>query len=293
MQSLYRIVAQRYHARVLCTIISGTCLLLLVFSTLWLWPVLVFGALTLVGLVDYLQPRHAIRRNYPVLAHFRFFFEYIRPEIRQYFIEADPDQLPRARAQRSIIHRRLKQALDKRPFGTQLKLYAPHYEWINHSIAPVHIESHDFRITVVGAACTRPYSASMFNISAMSFGAFSANAILALDAGVKRAACRWAPTAYRRRGTRPSPRRSNCANSRAASWSASSSRSAIPGNGSPSSRPCRKPASRTNSQWSTATKVAPAPHRRSSQTTSARRKFRSAGHHAEPARIKNAFNPRC
>ncbi len=186
LQSLDKIVPQRYHAWALCGILAGVCLLLLAFSTLWLWPALVFGALTLVGLVDYLQPRQAIRRNYPVLAHFRFFFEYIRPEIRQYFIEADSEELPFSRAQRSIIYQRSKQALDKRPFGTQLNLYEPHYEWINHSIAPVHIESHDFRITVGGSACTRPYSASVFNISAMSFGALSANAILALNEGARR-----------------------------------------------------------------------------------------------------------
>ena len=186
LQSLDRIVPQRYHAWALCALLTGCCLALLAFSALWLWPALVFGALTLIGLVDFLQPRQAIRRNYPVLAHFRFFFEYIRPEIRQYFIEADSEELPFSRAQRSIIYQRSKQALDKRPFGTQLNLYEPHYEWINHSIAPVHIESHDFRITVGGPACTRPYAASVFNISAMSFGALSANAILALNEGAKR-----------------------------------------------------------------------------------------------------------
>jgi glutamate synthase domain-containing protein 2 len=136
LQSLNRILPQRYHAWALCAILAAACLLLLRFSSFWLWPALVFGLLALVGLVDYLQPRQAIRRNYPVLAHFRFFFEYIRPEIRQYFIEADSEELPFSRAQRSIIYQRSKQALDKRPFGTQLNLYEPHYEWINHSIAP-------------------------------------------------------------------------------------------------------------------------------------------------------------
>ena len=106
LQSLDRIIPQRYHAWVLCALLTGACLLLLPLSGLWLWPGLVFGALTLVGLIDYLQPRQAIRRNYPVLAHFRFFFEYIRPEIRQYFIEADSEELPFSRAQRSIIYQR-------------------------------------------------------------------------------------------------------------------------------------------------------------------------------------------
>ncbi len=186
LHSLDNIVAQRYWTWIICAILTALCLALLSLSTLWFWPALVCGGLTLVGLFDFLQPRQAIRRNYPVLAHFRFFFEYIRPEIRQYFIEADSDELPFSRAQRSIVYQRSKQALDKRPFGTQLNVYEPHYEWINHSIAPAHIESHDFRIDIGGPGCTKPYSASVFNISAMSFGALSANAILALNEGAKR-----------------------------------------------------------------------------------------------------------
>jgi len=124
--------------------------------------------------------------QYPVIAHFRFFFEYIRPEIRQYFIEADTDHTPFSRAQRSIIYQRAKGVVDKRPFGTQMDFYEPHYEWINHSIAPVDIASHDFRIAIGEGRVAKPYSASVFNISAMSFGALSANAILALNEGAKR-----------------------------------------------------------------------------------------------------------
>jgi glutamate synthase domain-containing protein 2 len=183
---LENIVPQRYWAWSICAILCAICLALLSLSMLWLWPALICGALTLIGLADFLQARQSIRRNYPVLAHFRFFFEYIRPEIRQYFMEADSEELPFSRAQRSIIYQRSKHALDKRPFGTQLNVYEPHYEWINHSMAPAHIDSHDFRITVGGPACTQPYSASVFNISAMSFGALSSRAILALNEGAKR-----------------------------------------------------------------------------------------------------------
>jgi len=186
LAKLDRIVPQRYHGWAACILLASACASLGFLSPLWLWPAMGFGALALVGLVDFLQPRQAIRRNYPVLAHFRFFFEYIRPEIRQYFIEADSEELPFSRAQRSIVYQRSKQALDKRPFGTQLDLYQPHYEWINHSIAPAHIEDHDFRIEVGSPACGKPYSASVFNISAMSFGALSANAILALNEGARR-----------------------------------------------------------------------------------------------------------
>ncbi len=145
-----------------------------------------FAALVLVGLRDLTQSRQAIRRNYPLLSHFRFFFERIRPEIRQYLLEDDTEELPFSRVQRSIVYQRAKNEVDKRPFGTQLDVYAAQYEWINHSIAPTDPPTHDFRITIGGERCAKPYSASVFNISAMSFGALSANAIRALNAGAKR-----------------------------------------------------------------------------------------------------------
>ena len=180
------ILPQRYWAWAICVAASVVSGALLAWSSWWIWPALVFGFLGLVGVFDYTQDRQSIRRNYPVLAHLRFFFEYIRPEIRQYFLESDTEELPYSRSQRSIIYQRAKGVADKRPFGTQLNVYQPHYEWINHSMAPVDIAHHDFRIDVGGPACTQPYSASVFNISAMSFGALSANAILALNAGAQR-----------------------------------------------------------------------------------------------------------
>ena len=180
------ILPQRYWAWAICLTASVVSGALLVWSSWWIWPALAFGFLGLVGVFDYTQDRQSIRRNYPVLAHLRFFFEYIRPEIRQYFLESDTEELPYSRSQRSIIYQRAKGVADKRPFGTQLNVYQPHYEWINHSMAPVDIAHHDFRIDVGGPACTQPYSASVFNISAMSFGALSANAILALNAGAQR-----------------------------------------------------------------------------------------------------------
>jgi glutamate synthase domain-containing protein 2 len=152
------------------------------------WLVAVSGALALVGLVDLLQTRQALRRNYPILAHFRYFFESIRPEIRQYFLEDDTAAAPFSRNQRSIVYQRAKQDTDKRPFGTQLDVYAAGYEWINHSIAPAAIADPDFRIEIGNHPdCPRaqPYRASVFNISAMSFGSLSANAILALNGGAR------------------------------------------------------------------------------------------------------------
>jgi glutamate synthase domain-containing protein 2 len=142
------------------------------------------AALTIVGITDLLQTRRALRRNYPIMAHFRFFFEAIRPEMRQYFFEDDRDASPFSRNQRSIVYQRAKKEIDKRPFGTQLDLYQAGYEWINHSIQPAPVPSHDFRMTI-GEGRAQPYNASVFNISAMSFGALSANAILALNAGAK------------------------------------------------------------------------------------------------------------
>ncbi len=144
------------------------------------WPAL---ALTLLGVRDLLQTRHSIRRNYPILGHLRFFFEFIRPELRQYIVESDTEARPFSRNQRSVVYQRAKGELDKVPFGTQLDLYEAGNEWITHSMAPAPVQPHDFRVPVGGPACSLPYAASVFNISALSFGALSANAILALNRG--------------------------------------------------------------------------------------------------------------
>jgi glutamate synthase domain-containing protein 2 len=148
------------------------------------WTVLA-AALAALGVHDVVQSRHSILRNYPILAHARFLFEMIRPEIRQYLIESDTDAVPFSRQQRAIVYQRAKQALDKRPFGTQIDVYAAGFEWINHSISPAPVADPDFRLSIGGPACRQPYDASVFNISAMSFGALSANAILALNRGAK------------------------------------------------------------------------------------------------------------
>ncbi|CAN5711870.1 FMN-binding glutamate synthase family protein [soil metagenome] len=154
----------------------------------WLWRgwigVGAFAVLSLTGVHDLRQTRHAILRNYPVIGHLRFLLEYIRPEMRQYFIESDAEAAPFSRAQRSLVYQRAKGEPDNRPFGTQLDVTIAGYEWINHSMVPTKLANHDFRI-VIGADCAQPYDASVFNISAMSFGALSANAILALNKGAK------------------------------------------------------------------------------------------------------------
>jgi glutamate synthase domain-containing protein 2 len=149
----------------------------------------VVGAMLFVlGVYDVRQTQKAVLRNYPVIGHLRYLLEFIRPEMRQYFIEGDNEAAPFSRQQRSLVYQRAKGASDKRPFGTQKDVTAEGYEWLSHSVAPSHIESHDFRLTIGdgGSSCTQPYQASLFNISAMSFGALSANAILALNHGAAR-----------------------------------------------------------------------------------------------------------
>lgn len=180
-------LASRYYAFALVVLAFIICVLLAVQSGFWWWyPAIATGLLTLVGIRDLTQTRQSIRRNYPLLSHFRFFFEMIRPEIRQYLLEDDNEETPFSRAQRSIVYQRAKDDVDKRAFGTQLDVYEPSYEWINHSIAPTHIADHNFRVLVGGPQCTQPYSASVFNVSAMSFGSLSANAVLALNEGARR-----------------------------------------------------------------------------------------------------------
>jgi glutamate synthase domain-containing protein 2 len=152
----------------------------------WAMAALICALLVAVGIFDLRQRQHAILRNYPIIGNLRFLFELVRPEVRQYFLEDDTNAQPFSRNQRSIVYQRAKQELDKRPFGTQEDVYNTRYEWINHSMAPVHIENFDFRVTVGGPDCTQPYNASIFNISAMSFGSLSANAVLALNTGAKK-----------------------------------------------------------------------------------------------------------
>jgi glutamate synthase domain-containing protein 2 len=149
-------------------------------------PLVVCGALAVLGTADLIQPRHAVLRNYPISAHLRFLLESIRPEMRQYFFEDEKQGMPFSRDDRAIVYQRAKQQLDKRPFGTQYDVYAEGYEWLRHSIAPRPHAKDQFRVSVGGPDCAKPYSASVFNISAMSFGALSPNAIRALNGGAKK-----------------------------------------------------------------------------------------------------------
>lgn len=143
------------------------------------------GGLVLLGTFDMVQKHHSILRNYPISAHLRFLLEHVRPEMRQYFFEDDKHGTPFARDKRAVVYQRAKMVLDKRPFGTEYDVYADGFEWLHHSIAPRPHAAAPFRVLIGGPNCTQPYDASVFNISAMSFGALSANAIRALNAGAK------------------------------------------------------------------------------------------------------------
>jgi glutamate synthase domain-containing protein 2 len=181
-----KVLPQRFLPFAVCLLVFVISAALAWDSVFWRWLAALSGVLCLVGVVDITATRHTLRRNFPVTAHLRTFFEYFRPMLRQYVVESDYEEVPFSHMQRSIAYQRAKNVLDKRPFGTQLDVYATQYEWINHSMAPAEIDSHDFRIEIGGAQCKQPYSASVFNISAMSFGSLSANAIRALNEGARR-----------------------------------------------------------------------------------------------------------
>ncbi|WIM11380.1 FMN-binding glutamate synthase family protein [Enhydrobacter sp.] len=188
MPTLFPIFEIRFLPFLLALLLSVAFAVALVLSphTTWLW--LGFGAaasLLLVGVHDMVQTRHSVLRNYPIAAHLRFLLEAIRPEMRQYFFEDEKDGLPFGRDKRAVVYQRAKMVLDVRPFGTTYDVYRAGFEWVNHSMAPGRMSREPFRITIGGPECTKPYSASVFNVSAMSFGALSANAIRALNEGAR------------------------------------------------------------------------------------------------------------
>lgn len=162
-----------------------TSLALMTQHLAWGFVALVFAALAALGTHDLRQRQRTVSRNYPILAHLRYGLEAIGPEIRQYFIQADTEPRPFSREQRGAVYQRAKNTMDKKPFGSLHDMYAPGYEWVNPSMAPAPHRGHDFRVTI-GAGRPKPYAASVFNISAMSFGSLSGNAIEALNRGAAR-----------------------------------------------------------------------------------------------------------
>ena len=176
----------RYFIFSLVLFLALLSLVGMIFSSWFLVPYILFSGFVVLGIRDMVQPRHAILRNYPVIGHMRFLFEGIRPEIRQYLIESDQDEEPFSRDERSLIYQRAKGVEDKRPFGTKQRVYDSGFQWLTHSVMPKHIKDYDFRVRVGGTECKQPYDLSLYNISAMSYGALSSNAILALNSGAKK-----------------------------------------------------------------------------------------------------------
>lgn len=151
------------------------------------WLLVPFSVLLGLGLYDMQQTQHTLRRNFPLIGRMRWVLEALRPPIRQYFIESDIDGVPISRMLRGLVYRRSKKEVDTLPFGTKMDTYEPGYEWIGHSLKALDVKAldEDIRVDIGSSQCTQPYSASIFNISAMSFGALSQNAILSLGHGAK------------------------------------------------------------------------------------------------------------
>lgn len=156
------------------------------------WPPVInslflFVPVYLIGLMDSIQNKQAVRRNFPLIGNLRYFFELIRPELQQYFVESNHSGRPIPREFRSVVYQRAKGQLESLPFGTQRDVMSEGHEWIQHSMNPQHVEDTELRVKIGGPQCLKPYSASIFNISAMSYGALSKNAIMALNKGAKEA----------------------------------------------------------------------------------------------------------
>ncbi|HSR54987.1 MAG TPA: FMN-binding glutamate synthase family protein, partial [Alphaproteobacteria bacterium] len=159
--------------------------LALFFTAAWLWPLIAFAPLLLLGIWDLTQTGHTLRRLYPVSAHFRWFFEWLRPYMREYLLDSDHQGRPFNHNERALVYRRAKDDADVQAFGTDMDLYSPQYEWINHSIQGRRHEGHDFRVMIGEENCSKPYNASLLNISAMSFGSLSGRAVEALNYGAE------------------------------------------------------------------------------------------------------------
>lgn len=147
------------------------------------WALVLFVPILLITLWDFLQNRHALRRNYPLIARVRWLFEDLRPFLRAYIVESDREGRPFNIDERALVYARAKGDISTHPMGTELDVYSDEYEWLGHSIAPNEDAPKSWHVRVGGEACTKPYDSALLNISAMSFGSLSANAIEALNKG--------------------------------------------------------------------------------------------------------------
>lgn len=187
--SIFTLEKSEFTARIafftLSTIAVITIALLSQFWVSAIWGLCFVLPVIALGTYDLIQKKRTVLRLYPVIGHLRYLLESIRPEIQQYFVESDTSGAPISREYRSLVYQRAKNMRDTRPFGTLFDVYRTGYEWVNHSLAPAAVTHHSPRIRFGYKTCSQPYDASLLNISAMSYGALSKNAILALNKGAK------------------------------------------------------------------------------------------------------------
>lgn len=164
---------------------AGIATMAYLYNMNWLYAFIIVGPLILLGLRDMMQSKHAIRKNFPLIGNFRYMLEAISPEIQQYFVERRTDGAPINKNSRAIIYQRSKNLGATHPFGTEMNVYEEGYEFITHSMYPKKIKEEP-RVTIGEGQCSKPYSASLYNISAMSFGSMSKNAVLAMNRGAEK-----------------------------------------------------------------------------------------------------------
>ena len=175
----------RYVLLILIVIATIINILLALNKYQYAFGLIVTLPLAMLGIRDLIQAKHNLLRNYPIIGHFRWLFEKIRPQIHQYLVESNTDGRPFNRDDRTVVYERAKQEGGIKPFGTEMDVYADDYRWVNHSITPKNYDKELYRVLIGNEQCTQHYSSSVLNISAMSFGSIGANAIAALNKGAK------------------------------------------------------------------------------------------------------------
>ena len=173
-------VAPRFAQPALLVVLSAGFALL---GGVWTWLLAITLPLLAIAVWDFFQDEHTLRRNYPLLARIRWIMEDLRPYARAYVVEGDLEGRPFNHDERALVYARAKGELDSHPFGTELDVYSDEYEWLSHSMVPNESAPAEWRCAVGSEQCSKPYSAALLNVSAMSFGSLSANAILALNKG--------------------------------------------------------------------------------------------------------------
>lgn len=176
-------LALRYGLFAIVIVLAIASAVLAFFEPWFVWPLIVLIPLVILGFWNVVQTHHALMRNYPLLAHIRWLFEHLRPYLRQYIVEGDLEGRPIHRDARKLVYERAKNDPGVQPFGTELDAYSAEFEWITHSISPSAKTDEPFRLTIGGPQCAKPYSASVLNISAMSFGSLGASAVEAMNQG--------------------------------------------------------------------------------------------------------------